>query len=40
VRFECPIYDHVGRGSVWAKNGPIDGDWSERLTNWLRKQRF
>ena len=40
VRFELHVYDHAGHGQVMAKNDPIDGDWPERLANWLRRQRF
>lgn len=38
VQFELHIYEHVGHGQVFAKGDPIDGDWPERLTNWLRRQ--
>jgi acetyl esterase/lipase len=40
VRFELHVYDHVGHGQVFAKNDPIDGDWPERLKNWLKRQGF
>ena len=40
VRFELHIYDHNGHGQVLARQDPIDGDWPERLTLWLRRQGF
>jgi len=40
VRFELHVYDHTGHGQVMATNDPIDGDWPERLLNWLRRNGF
>lgn len=40
VPFELHIYEHKGHGSVFAINDPIDQDWPDRLTNWLRRRGF
>lgn len=40
VPFELHIYDHAGHGQVMATGDPIDGDWPERLLNWLRRHQF
>ena len=40
VPFELHVYDHKGHGSVFALNDPIDGDWPERMTRWLRRNGF
>lgn len=40
VSFELHVYDHAGHGSVWSKGDPIDGDWPDRLLNWLRRNGF
>lgn len=40
VRFELHIYDHTGHGQVLAARDPIDGDWTTRLANWLRRLGF
>jgi len=38
VAFELHVYDHQGHGSVFALGDPIDGDWPDRLTRWLRRR--
>jgi len=40
VRCEIHVYDHDGHGQGFAKNDPIDGDWTDRLGRWLKKQGF
>ncbi|MFA4944555.1 MAG: alpha/beta hydrolase [Lentisphaeria bacterium] len=40
VPFELHIYDCAGHGQVWAEHDPVDGDWPERLANWLRHRSF
>jgi len=40
VRFELHVYDHNGHGQGFAKDDPIDGDWTQRLAHWLKNQGF
>lgn len=40
VRFELHVYDHTGHGQGFAKNDPIDSDWTDRLQHWLKRQGF
>jgi acetyl esterase/lipase len=40
VSFELHVYDKAGHGQGFAKNDPVDGDWTERLRQWLKGRSF
>ncbi len=40
VRFELHVYDKNGHGQGFARDEPVDRDWTDRLAQWLIGQAF